>query len=118
MLSTFKTLVFGPGATAEPQRTSLKIWWDEETIRKVVTRDFVRLNLRADQHSLLEATVASWDGRTDGTYLEWILERSRRVFLILVDIGVPDEIFALIDSSWGDDDLPISLEEVDRLKVR
>ncbi len=117
MLSTFKSLVFGPGVAA-PQLTPLKTWWDEETIRKVVTREFVRSHIRIDQHSLLETTVAIWAGRTDGTYLEWILERSRRIFLILIDIGVPDEIFALIDSSWSDDDLPISLEDVDRLKVR
>jgi hypothetical protein len=90
------------------------MWWDEETIHKVVTSEFVRSNLPVDQHSLLEATVA---GRTDGTYLEWVLEKSRRIFLILVDIGVPDEIFGLINGSWSDDHLPISLEEVDRLMV-
>jgi len=95
----------------------LKMWWDEETISKVVTREFVRLNLQVDRHSLLEATVPFWVERTNGTYLEWILEKSRRIFLTLVDIGVPDEIFGFIDGSWNDDDLPISSEEIDRLKV-
>src|SRR5579871_5766859 len=91
--------------------------WDEETVRKVVTCEFVRSNLRLDQHPLLESSVDFGNGRTDSTYLEWILEKSRRIFLILVDIGVPNEIFGVINGSWIDDDLPISLEEVDRLKV-
>ncbi len=116
MLFTVKALIFGPGAVTL-QQTSLKMWFDEETTSKVVTREFVRSNLRVDQHSLLEAAVASWVGRTGGTYLEWVLEKSRRIFLILVDIGVPDEIFGLINGSWSDDDLPISLEKVDGLKV-
>jgi len=93
------------------------MWWDEETISKVVTEEFVRSSLRLDQHSLLDTTVALWVGRTNLTYLQWVLERARRIFLILGDIGVPDEIFGLIRASWTDADLPISLEDVVRLKV-
>jgi hypothetical protein len=117
MLSTIKALVLGPAGVATPQRASFKIWWDDETVREVVTRDFVRSHLRVDQHPLLETTVVSWVGRPDGTYLEWIVEKSRRIFLILVDIGVPDEMIGLVNGSWSDGDLPISMEEVDRLKV-
>jgi hypothetical protein len=117
MLSIIKALVLGPAGVATPQRASLKIWWDEETVREVVTRGFVRSHLRVDQHPLLDTTVVSWVGRPAGTYLDWIVEKSPRIFLILVDIGVPDETIGLVNGSWSDEDLPISLEDVDRLKV-
>ncbi|KAI7533485.1 kinase-like protein, partial [Hortaea werneckii] len=49
--------------------------------------------------------------------MEWILDRAKRLFLILAEIGVPDQIFGCIDDSWDDDDLPVSMENVKNLEL-
>ena len=38
--------------------------------------------------------------------------------MVLVDIGVPHQIFGAIDDSWDDDDLPLQLDQVARLQLR
>jgi serine/threonine protein kinase len=94
-------------------------WWNEERIESTVTRDYVLSKLRFDDTGLqrLDQPVAFGDGLTDDTYIEWILEKSKRIFLILVDIGVADQIFGVIDDSWDDDDLPVPLDAIERLKL-
>lgn len=50
-------------------------------------------------------------GLTDSTYLEWIMERTKKIFLILTELGCPEKIFDLIDGSmgaWDDWDLPVA----------
>lgn len=37
--------------------------------------------------------------------------------MILTEVGVPDQIFGCIDDSWDDDDLPLSLENVENLEL-
>ncbi|KAI7556450.1 hypothetical protein KC346_g23481, partial [Hortaea werneckii] len=49
--------------------------------------------------------------------MEWILDRAKRLFLILAEIGVPDQIFGCIDDSWDDDDLPVSMDNVKNLEL-
>ncbi|KAI9746084.1 MAG: hypothetical protein M1818_000765 [Claussenomyces sp. TS43310] len=93
------------------------LWWDDETIDKTVNRQFVLAQLREDERLRVDAEPFGGSGLTDHTYLEWIEGRVRRLFLILVDIGVPDQIFGVIDDSWDDDDLPIPLDQVDRLRL-
>lgn len=92
-------------------------WWTEDQIRARVSRDFVKSKLEPDEQALLDKPLAFGDGLTDDTYLEWILERARRLFLILLDIGVPDQVFGVIDDSFDDDDLPLSLDAVSQLKL-
>jgi len=93
------------------------MWWDEELIESTVTRQFVLSNLRPDEQLPLDEPLGFGDGLTDDTYMEWIEEKAKRIFLILVDIGVPDQIFGVIDDSWDDDDLPIPLDQVERLRL-
>lgn len=45
------------------------------------------------------------------------MTKAARLFLILVDIGIPDRIFALVDESYDDSDLPISEANVDLLRL-
>ncbi|EKG12356.1 hypothetical protein MPH_10473 [Macrophomina phaseolina MS6] len=66
---------------------------------------------------MLDNPLAFGDGLTDDTYLEWIMDRAKRFFLILCEVGVPDQIFGVIDDSWDDEDLPISLDTVERLAL-
>ena len=91
------------------------MWWDATTIAATVTRQFVCSHLPADEVQTLDRPLAFAGGLTDGTYWEWINEKSKRIFLILIDLGCPSQIFALIDDSWDDDDLPITMDQVGRL---
>ncbi|RAL67954.1 hypothetical protein DID88_008678 [Monilinia fructigena] len=93
------------------------MWWDEERIQATVTRQFVSSKLRPDEQERLNEPLGFGDGLTDDTYMEWIEEKAKRIFLILVDLGVPDQIFGVIDDSWGDDDLPIPMDQVERLQL-
>ena len=91
-------------------------WTDERVITTVSSR-FVNANLTQEERVLLRKSISFGDGLTDNTYLDWILERAKKLFLILVDIGVPDQIFGLVDESYDDGDLPIELEAVQDLAL-
>ncbi|CAJ2511655.1 Uu.00g072800.m01.CDS01 [Anthostomella pinea] len=93
------------------------MWWDESRIEATVTRQFVSAHLLPDEVHRLDRPLAFGGGLTDGTYWEWIDEKAKRVFLILLDLGVPDQIFGVVDNSWEDADLPIALDQVERLAL-
>lgn len=87
----------------------MTIWWTDDRIRATVDADYVTRELLSEQHqAALHRPLAFGDGLTDHTYLDWILGRGRRIFLILNHIGAPEFIFAIIDKAFDDDDLPIS----------
>ncbi|KAI1422110.1 protein kinase [Xylaria sp. FL1777] len=92
------------------------MWWDTSLIEATVTRQFVCSHLIPEEVERLDRPLGFGDGLTDGTYWEWI-EKAKRIFLILADLGVPDQIFGVIDDSWDDDDLPIALDQVARLSL-
>lgn len=94
------------------------MWWDEERVAATVDREYVLSHLRPDEARRLDQQLEFGDGLTDDTYLEWIETKAKRIFLTLVDIGVPDQIFGVVDDSWDDEDLPISLDQVERLQLR
>lgn len=96
---------------------SSTMWWDDERIDAAVTREFVLAQLRPDEQERLDAPLGFGESLTDDTYWEWIESKAKRIFLILVDLGVPDQIFGVIDDSWDDDDLPVPLDQVDRLRL-
>ncbi|KAK3315123.1 kinase domain-containing protein [Apodospora peruviana] len=93
------------------------MWWDPDTIDRTVTRQFVCNQLLPEEIKRLDKPLGFGDGLTDGTYWEWIDQKARRIFLILVDLGVPDQIFGVIDDSWDDEDLPIARDQVERLAL-
>lgn len=82
-----------------------------------MTRQFICHHLLPDKMGRLDIPLAFGDGLTSYTYLEWIRDRARRLFLILIDICIPYHIFRLIDDGWEDHDLPIPLEQVGRLRL-
>ncbi|KAI9738267.1 MAG: hypothetical protein M1834_008765 [Cirrosporium novae-zelandiae] len=90
-------------------------WWTETRIDAVLDDTFIYQQLQSQQH-LLETSPAFGDGLTDDTYLEWILKRARKLFLILVDVGIPDQIFRMIDESYDDDDLPFDRDAINQLQ--
>lgn len=93
------------------------MWWDSDLIEATVTRQFVCSHLLPEEIERLDQPLGFGDGLTDGTYWEWIDEKAKRLFLILVDLGVPDQIFGVIDDSWDDEDLPIALDQVECLAL-
>ncbi|KAH0562919.1 hypothetical protein GP486_002502 [Trichoglossum hirsutum] len=91
-------------------------WWDDHQIESTVTRDFVIANIQQAERKVLDRPVAFGDLSGD-TYLEWILEKAKRIFLILKELGVTDQIRYVVDDSWDDDDLPLPLEAIRRLNL-
>ena len=85
-------------------------WWSDEKINWTVDKEYIERELGSRKHQeKLHKRLAFGDGGlTDDTYLDWILERGRRFFLILNYIGIPEWVFETIDKSFDDDDLPLS----------
>lgn len=93
-------------------------WWSEERINDTVKQEYIERELGSKKHvHTLHGVLAFGDGLTDDTYLDWILEKSPRLFLILNQIGVPEKIFEVIDRSFADDDLPLSQDALWELNL-
>lgn len=87
----------------------MSAWWSNERISATVSQEYVERELGSKKRQdAIHRVLAFGDGLTDDTYLDWVLERSPRFFLILNDIGVPEKIFEIIDRSFDDEDLPLS----------
>ncbi|KAK7543772.1 kinase-like domain-containing protein [Phyllosticta paracitricarpa] len=112
----FNAFIYGYAghSLVTPHAPLCQIWWTQERIDAKVTEEYVASRLRYESKQKLVRPLA-FDGLTDDTYLDWILEKAKRFFLILCELGVADQIFRIIDDSWDDDELPISLDAVDRL---
>lgn len=103
---------YGGHSLVTPHAALKQLWWTEDRIDSKVTRKFVVSQIKGEERDFLDKPLAFGEGLTDDTYMEWILGRARRLFLILAEIGKPEQIFGLIDDSFDDDDLPFSLESI------
>ncbi|KAL5118793.1 hypothetical protein ACEQ8H_003296 [Pleosporales sp. CAS-2024a] len=99
-----------------PHAALQQIWWTEERINDKVTQDFVTSRLLPHERERLTRPVGFGD-LSDDTYIEWILEKARRLFLVLAEIGEADSIFAVVDKSWDDDDLPLQMDDIEQLAL-
>lgn len=108
---------YGGHSLVTPHAALKQLWWTDERIEAKITRSFVVSKLRGEERGFLDRPLAFGEGLTDDTYMEWILERAKRLFLILAEVGVPDQIFGCIDDSWDDDDLPIPLDSIPNLEL-
>ncbi|KAE9969352.1 hypothetical protein EG328_006942 [Venturia inaequalis] len=100
-----------------PHQAIQQIWWTDERIEAKVTRDFITSKLRPNERQQLSQPVFFGQHLTDDTYLDWILRKARRLYLILCECGVSDQIFGVVEDSWDDGDLPISLAEITSLAL-
>jgi serine/threonine protein kinase len=100
-----------------PHQAIQQIWWTDERIEAKVTREFIVSKLRPNEREQLNKPIYFGNDLTDDTYLDWILKKAQRLYLILVECGVSDQIFGVVEDSWDDDDLPIPLGEVDGLAL-
>lgn len=93
-------------------------WWSDERIRSTVDQAYIEKELASKKLiDRLHHVLAFGDGLTDNAYLDWILDRSSRLFLILNHIGVPAKIFEVIDKSLDDNDLPLSQDALWELNL-
>ncbi|KIX03151.1 uncharacterized protein Z518_06702 [Rhinocladiella mackenziei CBS 650.93] len=92
-------------------------WWTDERVDETVTSAYVHSHLRPNEQELLQRPLYFGGDLTDDTYLDWILTRAKRFFLILVATGVPDQIFGIVDDSYDDEDLPIVEHAVPDLRL-
>ena len=84
-------------------------WWSEDKINTTVQRDYVCREIGSKRHQeQLHRPLGFGQGLTDDTYLDWIVRKGKRLFLILNHIGIPEWIFHVLDKSLDDDDLPLS----------
>ena len=95
----------------------MSAWWSDDRIKYTVTREYINDRLPVGKQNNLHRPLAFGDGLTDDTYLDWILLRGQRLFLIFEDIRLPECIFEAIDSSLDDNDLPLSEEAVAGLNL-
>ncbi|KAF2027328.1 kinase-like protein [Setomelanomma holmii] len=99
-----------------PHAALQQIWWTDERINEKVTQDFVTSRLQPQERERLTQPVGFGD-LSDDTYIEWILDKAKRLFLVLAEIGEADRIFAVVDKSWDDDDLPLEPDDIEQLAL-
>lgn len=99
-----------------PQHALQQIWWTDERINEKVTKDFVTSRLQPQERERLAQPVGFGD-LSDDTYIEWIMEKARRLFLVLAEIGEAARIFTVVDKSWDDDDLPLEMDDIEQLAL-
>lgn len=75
-----------------------------------MTADFICSRIRPSLRYKLNHEIDTFRELTNSTYLDWILTKARRIFLILAETGIPNKIFDVVDAAWDDDDLPVSAE--------
>jgi len=126
-LAVLNATVYGYGGLGAyipmppPQRQEQVTFWDQQRVNETVTRKYVIDNIgggRAENPTLrkrLDTPMSFGDGLTESTYVEWILERAKAFYLVLLELGVPEKIFQIVDGSWDDDDLPVDAETVGEL---
>nr|POE92349.1 serine/threonine-protein kinase pknb [Quercus suber] len=111
--------IFGYGGHSilTPHEALKQLWWTDQRIEAKVTRPYINSKFRESERKFLDRRVCFGEGLTDGTYMDWILERAKRLFLILAEVGIPDQILGCIDFSWDDEDLPLTLDNVKDLEL-
>ncbi|OGM40139.1 protein kinase domain-containing protein [Aspergillus bombycis] len=75
------------------------LWWPEDRIKATLSSEYVFGHLPSNVLHRLVEPLPWGEGLTSETYLDWILSKAGRLFLILVDIEIPDRIFALVDEN-------------------
>ncbi|KAI9934299.1 hypothetical protein ASPWEDRAFT_412830 [Aspergillus wentii DTO 134E9] len=93
------------------------LWWPEDRVKATICPEYVVSQLQPASLPRLVSPLPWGEGLTSETYLDWIIAKAGRLFLILVDIGIPERIFALVDESFDDVDLPIASHSIDRLNL-
>src|SRR4051812_28228633 len=83
---TLNALIYGYAghSLVTPQHALQQIWWTEERINEKVTNEFVTSRLQPSERERLHQPVGFGD-LSDDTYMEWIMDKARRLFLVLAE---------------------------------
>lgn len=92
-------------------------WWPDERVDATVSLDYIHRTLDPSLHTRLNRYLSFGENLTDDTYIDWILERARKLYLILLELNLPDRIFHLIDNGYDDADLPITSRNTANLRL-
>jgi serine/threonine protein kinase len=84
------------------------LWWTDERIETTLCRQYVIYHLQPDYQTRLFELLPWGEGLTSESYLDWILTKAGKLFLILNDIGIANRIFDLADDCVDDSDLPFA----------
>ncbi|KAK5102055.1 hypothetical protein LTS08_004515 [Lithohypha guttulata] len=87
--------------------------WTDERIETTVTIQFAYSHLGEAAQEVVPECANS----LRYTYAQRIVSKTKRLFLILIDLGVPEQIFRLIDEYYDDDFLPFTEDEVSSLRL-
>lgn len=99
-----------------PPVIQMPTFWDDQKIEEMVTERHIQTHINdAVLRKKLDEPLTFGEGLTEMSYLEWILEHTKRLYLILAELGCAERIFDLIDGSWDDGDLPLSSESLEKL---
>ncbi|PYI02252.1 hypothetical protein BO78DRAFT_390418 [Aspergillus sclerotiicarbonarius CBS 121057] len=93
------------------------LWWPEDRVKATLCPEYIFSHLPSHILHRLVNPLPWGEGLTSESYLDWILAKAGRLFLILVDIEIPERIFALVDESLDDSDLPFSAPSASRLPL-
>ncbi|KAJ5888589.1 hypothetical protein N7495_008630 [Penicillium taxi] len=93
------------------------LWWPEDRIKATLDIKYIISRLQPENVARLFDLPGYGEGLTSKTYKEWILLKAGRLFLTLDSIGIPDHIFALVDESCDDDDMPFAEHCIDQLRL-
>jgi serine/threonine protein kinase len=99
-----------------PHAALQQIWWTDGRINEKVTVEFITSRVRPNERQWLTQPVGFGE-LTDDTYMDWIMQRARRLFLVLVEVGESDKIFTVVNNSWDDDDLPLQMNDIEKLSL-
>ncbi|KAJ5709388.1 hypothetical protein N7493_010722 [Penicillium malachiteum] len=104
-------------ALAHNHHDLTSLWWPEERIKATLNTKYIVNQLQPNNVPRLFDLPKWGEGLTSETYMEYILVKAGRLFLILNEIGITDRIFALVDESYEDEDLPVAEQNVDQLRL-
>ncbi|CRG92544.1 hypothetical protein PISL3812_09605 [Talaromyces islandicus] len=93
------------------------LWWTDDRIEATLCRQYVLSHLQPEFQTRLFALLPWGEGLTSESYLDWILTKAGKLFLILNDIGIPHRIFELADDCVDDSDLPFAEARVGDLNL-
>lgn len=97
--------------------STTSLWWPPDRVQATLTPEYIVSQLPPSCLPHLVTPLPWGEGLTNESYLDWIVTKAGRLFLILADIGIPERIFALVDASVDDVDLPFVAHSIDLLHL-
>ena len=97
--------------------STTSLWWPPDRVQAALTPEYIVSQLPPSCLPRLVTSLPWGEGLTSESYLDWIVNKAGRLFLILADIGIPERIFALVDASVDDVDLPFAAHSIDLLHL-